>query len=74
MSRGRRAAFCRYCAGVIESAKKDLRLPVIESRTGRPRQRRTYLPSEQVVEELAAIPDLSRLAAELRDRLTETGD
>ena len=49
-------------------------MPVIDSRTGRARQRRAYLPSEQVVEELAAIPDLSRLAAELRDRLTETGD
>jgi len=35
-------------------------------------RRRTRLPSEQVLQELAAIPDLAALAKDLRDRLTDS--
>jgi hypothetical protein len=39
------------------------------------RRRRTYLPSAQVLTELATLgPDLARLADDLRDRLTAPGD
>jgi len=41
----------------------------------RSRQRRTYLPSAQVLTELATLgPDLARLADDLRDRLSGPGD
>jgi hypothetical protein len=38
--------------------------------TRRPRQ---YLPSAQVVRELASVEDLNRLAEELRQRLSDSG-
>jgi hypothetical protein len=41
----------------------------------RNRRRRTYLPSAQVLTELASLgPDLGRLADDLRDRLSVPGD
>jgi len=42
---------------------------------GRSRRSRKYLPSAQVLTELATLgPDLARLADDLRDRLTAPGD
>jgi hypothetical protein len=41
----------------------------------RSRRRRTYLPSAQVLTELASLgSDLARLADDLRDRLSVPGD
>jgi hypothetical protein len=46
-----------------------------EQRGKRNRRRRTYLPSAQVLTELASLgPDLGRLADDLRDRLSVPGD
>jgi hypothetical protein len=46
-----------------------------EQRRERGRRRRTYLPSAQVLTELASLgPDLARLADDLRDRLSTPGD
>jgi hypothetical protein len=64
---------------VIDSTRADLRRqgteqpparPVLPGRAGK---RGKYLPSAQVVEELVSLgPDLSTIAAELRNRLTES--
>jgi len=45
------------------------------SRDGRQRGRGRYLPSAEVLAELAVLgPGLARLAADLRDRLNEQGN
>jgi len=42
-------------------------------RSGGTRRRKQYLPSEQVVKELASLgPDLAKLAEELRQRLSDS--
>jgi hypothetical protein len=44
-------------------------------RSGGTRRRKQYLPSEQVVKELASLgPDLRKLAEELRNRLSDQTD
>ncbi len=64
----------RYCAGVTDPKTTEPRRPVPDKAVRAGRRRARYLPSAQVVEELAAVPDLSTLAEELRVRLTETSD
>jgi len=49
--------------------------PSAEQRGERSRRRRTYLPSAQVLTELASLgPDLGMLAADLHERLSGPGD
>jgi hypothetical protein len=60
---------------VTDSTQADLRRKTTEKPPGRVGKRGSYLPSAQVVEELARLgPDLSTLAEELRSRLSEPAD
>jgi len=57
----------------------DLRIPPTpgadeQARGSRKSRRRSYLPSAQVVEELSSLKDLTALADELRDCLTDADD
>lgn len=63
-------------AAVTDSSLPDRRGQTpAEQRGKRNRRRRTYLPSAQVLTELASLgPDLGRLADDLRDRLSVPGD
>jgi len=68
-----------YCAAVIDSTRTDLRrqstdqLPARANGQGRSGKHGKYLPSDQVLEELVRIgPDLSTLADDLRNRLSES--
>jgi len=61
------------------TASTDLRLPRApgtdeQARGSRRSRRRSYLPSAQVVEELSSVKDLTALADELRDCLTDSSD
>jgi hypothetical protein len=57
---------------VTDSTWHDGRREDSGERPGGTRRRRPrYLPSAQVVQELASIGDLSKLAEELRSRLTD---
>jgi hypothetical protein len=64
---------CHYCASVTDSIPLQRR--ATEEPPRRVGKRGTYLPSAQVVPELARLgPDLSTLAEELRARLSEPAD
>lgn len=68
-----RKASSHYCAAVTDS------IPVPRPATEKPPRgvgkRGSYLPSAQVLDELARLgPDLSTLAEELRTRLSEPAD
>jgi hypothetical protein len=64
--------FVTTVSAVTDSTWPDLRSDELAERSGRPRRRKQYRPSEQVVKELASLgPDLSTLAEELRARLSD---
>jgi hypothetical protein len=50
----------------------DSRRDYTGDRSEAARSRRQYLPSAQVVRELASVGDLSKLAEELRQRLSDS--
>jgi hypothetical protein len=57
---------------VTDASWLDRRRDNTGDRSGSARRRKRYLPSEQVVNELVSlVPDLSNLADELRNRLTD---
>jgi hypothetical protein len=59
-------------ARVTEPSLPDIRLTHADTQRDGDRTGVSYLPSAQVLAELACLgPDLSRLAADLRDRLSE---
>jgi hypothetical protein len=66
----------RYCGSVTEPPLPHIRAPGATAHRGDGvRARARYLPSAQVLAELACLgPDLRRLADELRDRLTGPAD
>lgn len=74
--RGRAEQRGRYCCSVTEPSLPDIRTPGADAHrrhSGRARAR--YLPSAQVLAELAPLgPDLRRLAEDLKDRLTPPTD
>jgi len=61
---------------VTDSSLPDLRTPTAAAQRGeRGRRRRAYLPSAEVLADLASLgPDLARLADDLRDRLSVPSD
>src|SRR5215469_6404604 len=63
-------------AAVTNSSRPDMYAETsAEQRAERNRRRRTYLPSAQVLTELASLgPDLSMLAADLHARLSGPSD
>jgi hypothetical protein len=70
--RGRKVC-SHYCAAVTDST--PLRRPATEKPPRRLGQRGSYLPSAQVLEELARLgPGLSTLAEELHTHLSEPAD
>jgi hypothetical protein len=62
-------------ASVTNTSLPDMRTRADDERSGdalEQRRRGRYLPSAQVMAELAVLgPDLARLAADLRDRLSD---
>jgi len=76
----RRVGAGRLAARITVAAVTDSTRPDVthESSGERPtgaRRRKQYLPSAQVVQELSTLgPDLSKLAEELRRRLSDSGD
>jgi hypothetical protein len=65
-----------YCLPVTDSTWPDLRRDNPGERpAGARRRQKQYLPSAQVVQELASLgPDLTKLADELRQCLSDSGD
>jgi hypothetical protein len=62
-------------ARVTEPSLPDMRTESPLTRRGRRAKRDRYLPSAQVLQELAILgPDLGTLAEDLRDRLSGPGD
>ncbi len=60
-------------AAVTDSTWPDLTRDSSGERPGGARRRKQYLPSAQVVQELASLgPDLATLAEELRNRLSDS--
>jgi hypothetical protein len=59
-------------SAVTDSTWPELRSDNLAERSGRSGRHKQYLPSEQVVKELTSLgPDLSKLAEELRARLSD---
>jgi hypothetical protein len=62
-------------AAVTDSTRPDMTHDSSGERPAGARRRKQYLPSAQVVQELSTLgPDLSKLAEELRRRLSDSGD
>ncbi|MGB6455853.1 MAG: hypothetical protein WBH47_15365 [Streptosporangiaceae bacterium] len=60
---------------MTEPVPPDIRRPRTDAQRGDGRSRTRYLPSAQVLAELAPLgPDLGRLAEDLRERLTGPSD
>jgi hypothetical protein len=60
-------------SGVTDSTWPETRRDSPGERRGGPRRHTQYMPSAQVVQELASLgPDLSKLAEELRQRLSDS--